>query len=69
MTAFTIGERATLISWGRPLCVGTITRIEPGRAVWLTDDRGRAGSFRPDGTSHLHLDHANTHLEHVTEGT
>ena len=69
MTAFTIGERAPLISWGRPRFVGAITRVEPGMAVWLTDDQGRAGSFRPDGTSHLYLDHANTHLEHITEDT
>ena len=69
MTAFTIGERATLIHWGRPLCVGTITRVEPDGAAWLTDDQGRTGSFRPDGTSHLYRDHANTHLEHITEET
>ena len=69
MTAFTIGERAALIHWGRPLCVGTITRVEPDGAVWLTDDQGRTGSFRPDGTSHLYRDHANTHLEHITEET
>lgn len=66
MTAFTLGERATLMRWGRPLCQVTITRIDPN-AVWATDDQGRACSYRPDGTSHRHNDHAGTRLTHRSD--
>lgn len=62
MTTFTLGDRATLMFWGRPVCEVTITKIDP-RAIWATDDEGRAAHFAPDGTSTLYKDHANTHLQ------
>lgn len=62
MTAFTLGERAALMFWGRPLCEVTITKVGPG-VIWATDGKGRAAHFAPDGTCTLHADHANTHLQ------